>query len=197
MTSKQIRVHEFDSLLEAEMATAALSEAGIRATIQGKVAGQLLANLMPARFPLLVACEQAEAARDVLRNLGISERREESSREPHAAVKRRLGPVRGTIVRLYVFTLLAVAGLAVTAIVVTAIADAAQATPHGHMINAPIPFRYIVAAIALLLTFSRWARSKGAIFIVALTIAFVAVSVAPRMNPASPRGPVPHSTPLW
>lgn len=181
----QVRVHECTSSLNADMAKTALAEAGIEATIQGEHSGQLLGDLVPTRFPILVRSEQAEEARDLLRSLELPDHAKTPSPEPRSITKARYGRIVRTIIGLPLFALAATAGLALSTIVVIAIADTVHATPHGHMIDIPVSFRYVVVAISLVLTFSRWAREKGLVVIVALTIALVAVSVRPRSTPTS------------
>jgi hypothetical protein len=95
------------------------------------------------------------------------------------------------IIALHLFALTAMVGLTLVAIVVVAVADAVQATPYGHVIDAPVPIGYIVGPVAVLLTFSQWGRSKGVVIILALTIALLAVSVTARVEPRSPDRPVP------
>lgn len=177
-------VGEYESWYQAEVAHAALLDAGIDAVLQGVESGRLLGSLVPGRFPVLVAADRAEAARELLRSLGDPDPRPRSP--PSAKTPTRRRRVVKAILAFYVYTFLCFLALAIVATVGRAIADAVHSSPHGHAIDLPFERGYVVIGLALLLTFSRWVRDRGLIIVPAIIIVLVASFMRPRTVPAHP-----------
>jgi len=177
-------VCEYQSWYQAELAHAALLRAGIDAQLQGAESGRLLGSLIPERFPVLVAADQAEAAREVLQSLGDPDG-PPMSLPPSKTSTRRWRVVKA-ILGFYVYTLLCLAALAIVGAVGLAIADAVHPTRYGHAVELPFKYGYVTIALSLLLTFSRWVRERALIIVPAIVIVLVAAFTRARTAPAHP-----------
>jgi hypothetical protein len=185
---QRVCVGDYASVQQAEETAAALSAAGITAIVQGLSAGHLMGDLVPERFPVWVASEQAVAASALLAELQAAALETEAAsfepRDRHRGGLRR-NPVLRAVLGFYVFTLLAFMVLCLAFFVVASVADALHATPYGHVIRLPIPLGYVVCGLALLLTVRERLRDRAFVIIALVTILISVASVRVRHEPAS------------